>query len=48
MVRTQTHTMRAATPHLMLETLVVAPTPMIEPVIVCVVETGRSGSWLSK
>ena len=33
-------TIRPATPHLMPERLVVAPTPTMAPVIVCVVETG--------
>src|SRR6185436_317800 len=40
MVRIQAQTMRPATPHLTADSLRVAPTPTIEPVIVCVVETG--------
>ena len=40
MVRIQAQTMRPATPHLTADNLRVAPTPTIEPVIVCVVETG--------
>ena len=39
-VRTHAQTMRPATPHLTAESLRVAPTPTIAPVIVCVVETG--------
>src|SRR5688500_15752412 len=39
-VRIQAQTMRPATPHLTADNLRVAPTPTIEPVIVCVVETG--------
>src|SRR5215216_2010472 len=40
MVRIQAQTMRPATPHFTADSLRVAPTPTIEPVIVCVVETG--------
>ncbi len=40
MVTTQAMTMRKATTHLMLEKLVVEPTPIIEPAMACVVETG--------
>src|SRR5437762_10205982 len=40
MVRTQAHTMRPATPHFTAETRRVAPTPMIAPVMVWVVDTG--------
>src|SRR6185436_13772250 len=40
MVRIQAQTMRPATPHFTADNLRVAPTPTIEPVIVCVVETG--------
>ena len=40
MVKIQAQTMRAATPHLMPDSLVVAPTPTIDPVMVCVVDTG--------
>ena len=39
-VRIQAQTMRPATPHLTADKRRVAPTPTIEPVIVCVVETG--------
>src|SRR5678815_3323135 len=39
-VRSQAQTMRPATPHFTADNLRVAPTPTIEPVIVCVVETG--------
>ena len=39
-VSIQAHTIRPATPHLTADNLRVAPTPTIEPVIVCVVETG--------
>ena len=39
-VRIQAQTMRPATPHLTAESLRVAPTPTIAPVMVCVVETG--------
>ena len=37
---THAQTMRVATPQRTAESLCVAPTPMIAPVIVCVVETG--------
>ena len=40
MVRTQAQTIRRAIPHRTAESRVVAPTPMIDPVIVCVVLTG--------
>ena len=40
MVRTQAQTMRPATPHFTAESRRVAPTPMIAPVMVWVVETG--------
>ena len=40
MVRTQAHMMLPATPHLTAESPPVAPEPMIEAVIVCVVEIG--------
>src|ERR1044072_1997722 len=40
MVRIQAQTMRPATPHFTADKRRVAPTPTIEPVIVCVVETG--------
>ena len=40
MVRTQAHTMRVATPQRTAEIRLVVPTPMIAPVIVCVVLTG--------
>src|SRR5215216_372886 len=39
-VRIQAQTMRPATPHLTADSRRVAPTPTIDPVIVCVVETG--------
>ena len=39
-VRIQAQTMRPATPHFTADKRRVAPTPTIEPVIVCVVETG--------
>ena len=39
-VRIQAHTIRPATPHRTDEMRCAAPTPLIEPVIVCVVETG--------
>ena len=38
-VNTQAQMMRRATPHRTAESLFVAPTPMMAPVIVCVVET---------
>ena len=40
MVSTHAHTMRPATPQRTAENLRVAPTPMIAPVMVCVVDTG--------
>src|SRR6266542_3657073 len=40
MVRIQAQTIRPATPHLTAEMRRVAPTPMIAPVMVCVVDTG--------
>src|SRR5215208_339966 len=40
MVRIQAQTMRPATPHFTADNRRVAPTPTMEPVIVCVVETG--------
>src|SRR5678816_2843175 len=40
MVKIQAQTMRPATPHFTADNLRVAPTPTIDPVIVCVVETG--------
>ena len=40
MVRIQAHTILPATPHLTAEMRRVAPTPMMAPVMVCVVETG--------
>ena len=39
-VNIQAQTIRPATPHLTADKRRVAPTPTIEPVIVCVVETG--------
>lgn len=39
-VKSHAHTIRPAMPHLTAESLRVAPTPTIAPVIVCVVETG--------
>src|SRR5687767_473165 len=39
-VRIHAQTMRPATPHFTAESRRVAPTPTIDPVIVCVVETG--------
>src|SRR4051812_46556110 len=39
-VRTHAHTMRPAIPHRTADRRFVAPTPTIEPVIVCVVLTG--------
>ena len=39
-VRTHPQTIRRATPHRTAESRFVAPTPMIAPVIVCVVLTG--------
>ena len=39
-VSIQAQTIRPATPHFTADNLRVAPTPTIEPVIVCVVETG--------
>jgi len=40
MVRTQAHTIEPATPQRTAEPFCDEPTPMIEPVIVCVVDTG--------
>src|SRR6478735_2287420 len=40
MVRTHAQTMRPATPHFTAEKRLAEPTPTIDPVIVCVVETG--------
>ena len=40
MVSSHAHTMRRAIPQRMVDSLVVAPTPMMEPVMVCVVDTG--------
>lgn len=40
MVRTQAHNKLTVIPHLTAEILFVNPTPMIEPVMVCVVDTG--------
>ncbi len=40
-VNTHAHNKFMVTPHLTALNLLVAPTPIIEPVIVCVVETGR-------
>ena len=40
MVKTQAHNKLTVIPHLTAETLLVSPTPMIDPVIVCVVLTG--------
>src|SRR5436190_23188307 len=40
MVNTHAQTMRPATPHLTAENRFAEPTPTIEPVIVCVVDTG--------
>src|SRR6266487_157758 len=39
-VRIQAQTMRPAIPHLTADSRLVAPTPTIAPVIVCVVDTG--------
>ncbi len=39
-VRTQAQTIRPATPHLTAENRFAVPTPTIDPVMVCVVETG--------
>lgn len=39
-VRTHAQTMRPATPHFTAEKRFAKPTPTIEPVMVCVVETG--------
>ena len=39
-VATQAHTIRPATPHRTAENRCTAPTPVIAPVIVCVVLTG--------
>ena len=39
-VRIHAHTMRAAKPHFTAVNFVVAPTPTMDPVMVCVVETG--------
>src|SRR3954452_8160383 len=39
-VRIHAQTMRPATPHLTAENRLAEPTPTIEPVMVCVVETG--------
>ena len=44
MVSTQAQTMRIATPQRTAESFEVAPTPMIEPVMVWVVETGMPSS----
>ena len=43
-VSTHAQTMRPATPHLTAEKRFAEPTPTIEPVIVCVVETGNAES----
>ena len=40
MVNTQAHNKLVVTPHLTALNLLVAPTPMMDPVMVCVVETG--------
>ena len=40
MVKTQAQIKFIVTPHRTAETLLVIPTPIIDPVIVCVVETG--------
>ena len=40
MVRIHAQTMRPATPHLTAEKRFADPTPTIEPVMVCVVDTG--------
>ena len=40
MVKTQAHNKLTVIPHRTAETLLVSPTPMIDPVIVCVVLTG--------
>ena len=40
MVKIHAHSRFVVTPHLTALNLFVAPTPMIDPVIVCVVETG--------
>ena len=40
MVNTQAHSMLIVTPHLTAQSRLVAPTPLIDPVIVCVVLTG--------
>ena len=39
-VKIHAHTIRPATPHLTADKRRVAPTPTIDPVMVCVVETG--------
>ena len=44
MVNTQAHTIRRATPQRTAESRFVAPTPIIAPVIVCVVLTGMPAS----
>ena len=50
MVRIHAHTMRPANPQRTAESRLVAPTPTIEPVIVCVVLTGIPqcvASWIA-
>ena len=47
MVRIHAHTMVPATPHFTADTRRVAPTPMIAPVIVCVVDTGMP-RWVAR
>src|SRR6266568_4816306 len=47
-VSTQAHTIRRATPQRTAERRVVAPTPTIAPVIVCVVLTGIPASAVEK
>jgi hypothetical protein len=44
MVRIQAQTIRPATPHRTAESRFVEPTPMIDPVMVCVVLTGTPSS----
>jgi len=47
-VSTQATTIWRATPHRIAESLVTAPTPMMAPVIVCVVETGIPSAVAAK
>src|SRR6187200_1472698 len=48
MVSTHAQTMRPATPHFTAENLLAEPTPTIEPVMVCVVDTGMPNAVAPK